>query len=1593
MSRNNELVKVIRNFYQKLRSQSLATLQEQRLWLLRTFLVNKRKPEWANAGFLLPTVAMVSLVVVLITIAILFRSFERSKNASNVRVNEATLKAATPALDRAKAKINKLFEPGSGLPRATPTDIGIENLLNNKIDEYTFGDERNLRLKNGSENPIRTAWQYPVDTDNNGKFDSYVLYGVYFRNPPVVDGKYSRVRNPLEARTPPMVAGKVNGACDDILGTSATLVGGTGWSSIGGKLKKSFYVYTATVPITAQPTGTDAGSYETYKGNKGFSAIEYQQDRVQLPLVNNAVVYEDDIALDPGPNFNLNGRIITNSNFITGGGADKGIRLYQVSSKDSCFYEAENAKIIVGGNLGGGGFTDDKDIASTKVDLFRGKGQNTTTQDIKGNKSVTDEPRLIAYNNLAYVQRINALVAAQTANAATSDPQEVKDGIETRIKELGAIPTTENLDEFRQKELRRYFERRTRRVPYKEVGFGAAQTLPSPLLQGSGNSLRPDDTWVFPTDPTDGKTATSYAKLTLNESSGKYLPKATEPGKLSKDSSGKENFLGDRALLGNGLPELWWNASKGRFFGADDLDTQEISASQWDDGTGKRTRRTRIEQLADLGKIERDGDWEKAAAQVPLNPQDPVGGLRVVTGAGIYLPKTLTLSSTATDFTTSKAAVKAASTDLENTIWSDLMPVPSATAAVNVAVPDTTNPGIQLSPNSKLVGATPGNPGTSGTITALTPVEKTALEDNTPYLRMRATAVYHYKAASYDEKNPKPIACVSSYYDPTNENTAKNLNALPYNNATAGASNNGVVYAAPTKTEANYQAILDYQKDLKYPNGRLVNESLKKALDTATASRTIADKSIIDAAVCSLQILDKSISPSTTAIPHGAIKEIAFLDGRQAKAIHPDNSATGGVLETFTNADGGAEGVGGTNIDYNLPLDRRQPLEIRATVLDIDLLRGTKIGGTTNQEYLVPNSGIIYATRDDALLDLSATKPNTGTDTQKKEEQKNISRVDFKLDPTRRPNGIMLVNGEKIWREKDFREVEKGLILASNLPVYIKGDFNKHTQNEFNTALTDNWSNFYSRTSSDLNVQFACRNGDKRLPKCTVGDEWRPASVLSDAVNLLSNNYREGYRNEGDYDLNNNLGDRVSIDAFNTNGFGINAYVTNANWYDTTVGGANEAYPKDHDSTKTDLQGSSYLNTFVTPVQRRAKADPLNESTPGTPKPGAFNEYLMEVCPKLPVSACTPEDWQIDPSQGVGKSNSWNFKGTLVDPTEKDPTKQKFVGIVGIPLSDIKSGTTAQAADSAYKDFPRRVAFERNSSGVLVLDGNRPRPLGIDISGNVKVYPYTGTTFPRIALGNALWFYTTLNPATPTGNRIDNAPADKHLFLSGGMSAGTKNNPQLVPVLQITTPFSVPGTSVTGRIGDKANNNYPNRNTAQWLQAATETTFNLAATGGDLPARPTEDNGGLHNFVRFLENWDPISDTNVLPVKARITGSFIQTGRSGYATGPLSSSLGSKYSISNGGGLLPYYMPPTRQWGYDVGFLSQSPDLFAQKLVRTPDDLPDEFFREVGKDDKWVRNLLCAEKLKVDSTNLGDPKNLTSDGNAVDPDQRPQQCS
>jgi type II secretory pathway pseudopilin PulG len=1342
-------------------------------WILRSLLLLQRPSRLSQAGFVLPTVVMVLLVVMLLTTAILIRSFDRTKNASNYRVNEVVLKAAAPAIDRARAKIERLFSTEeTELEGNTPGEDNIAQVLGST--EYTLGDETQLKLVadfNGTggvqnEEKLTAAWKFPSDTDNNGKFDSYTLYGIYFRNPPEPGGTPSRKRGSLEARALPQDDGQVQGC-----GNGASATDAPGWYQVGGQLKKAFFTYVATVPI-AQLGSLPPAQYEVPKGNKGFSALEMQLDQARIALDNNAVFYEDDLVLANVPTFRLNGRVHTNSNLLVVNppGSGEHIKFLQVSSRASCYYNPENAKIVVGGNVAAGRIGEaDSGNDLVSVDLYQGKTVNVDTEVVNDqDKTTTKTPAEVAGNSGAYEQRLDVLVngalnlhdsnnfagvpvndsrprptLASVTNPANRYPQEL-------VKNFRDKFNPNNRREARsilKQAITTYFAERIRRVSFAEVPItdpdkalekpGAVGTTlsgdinavaPKEFVFSGGGEISAPTEWMLIQDPASGDVA-RYTNLPLNFNGGGMTMPATDPTEVG--TSKIEHNLGDRIQVGNNLPTRWLKTPAGGTAAeyAKEKEKQDVKngtgAVSWNNPDGsvkagaQRKRQGLVEQLDDLGNTSRNGYWETAAATKeikppltrggPLQTEELAGGLRVVTGAGIYIDDVLPAYGG-----TGKRAAALPLPRNPNRIPQSFLPPPPDLVPANlppsvraklparpiVVWPDTM-PMYQWLPGERATGDfnrnNRRNPG----------------EGIKGDLQMRATVVYHYKNSDPDQ----PIACISSYYDPTDAFTADapDASGTPQVNR---ISNNGKIYQPQPRPTAVTLA-MQRQARMVFPDGRLANEPLKNAVTNLGRGGALsyADKAALDAYACALHIL-KNPTATTSGFPEGAIVERAFLDARQVKALHKpetyEDTSTGtpttvAAPDTLLRDLGYPEKLktlelGSLTSNYTLPIEQRQPSEVRVTEINLELLRTVPIGpgggaGVNNtQEYLLPNSGIIYATRDDALPDIS------------NENGERSSATDFQLDPTRHPNGIRLVNGENLERVRLNRTAEKGLILASNLPVYIKGDFNLHrasggggvTLEEFQTPVTFGGGadpgNFYTRTG--LDKRFACR---QNAPDCAGnGDQWRAARILSDAVTLLSDNFRDGFRNEGDYDLRNNAGNAV-VEANLKNGFWWNSFATSANWYQPT--GANAGFPRDDFEVAPGNQsGSSYVMNGVTPIQRRVR----------------FTEYKMEICRKLPVSECTPSDWVADVDAGQN------------------------------------SGTTAQLARRPIDQrYPRRVAFKRDASHQLILDDSPNRFAIPQIPGNTPTappddLPYGTAPPPRVALAdNALWFATSSRPNQP----------------------------------------------------------------------------------------------------------------------------------------------------------------------------------------------------------------------------------------------------
>ena len=343
-----------------------------------------------------------------------------------------------------------------------------------------------------------------------------------------------------------------------------------------------------------------------------------------------------------------------------------------------------------------------------------------------------------------------------------------------------------------------------------------------------------------------------------------------------------------------------------------------------------------------------------------------------------------------------------------------------------------------------------------------------------------------------------------------------------------------------------------------------------------------------------------------------------------------------------------------------------------------------------------------------------------------------------------------------------------------------------------------------------------------------------------------------------------------------------------------------------------------------------------------------------------------------------------NNTGNVIEDTNND-------GIVVYEIEDgnITAGTTYTLTGDSNGIFVLRTP----ASTAMTFKGSDEESVQLDLASgvnpnNIFWVSDAGMTFedapdtkPHILAGNFIGKYDGTTSYKLQLGENTKIIGGRFLGFKGGTgSSGLGNidnvpngvdiraitsqaNPSLVPVLQIHEPDAQAGAANLNG-GDASND-------TGWMVEAQDTTFNLVVGSGDTPAREGQGNGGLQNLVRFLENWKkPTAKVT------NISGSFIQLERSKYATAPQQQIIRAdeendrkselfdyflRYESGSAGGILGFQTAPTRNWGFDVGLLSQPPDLFALKFTLPPSEDPDEYFREVGIDDPWIKGLLCSE--------------------------------
>ncbi len=301
-------------------------------------------------GFVLPTAIMLLLVMSLVVGGILIRTFNRTQQAITQRESVEIFNDATPAIDRAKAKLEALFADPR-IPAGIPAEDLLKGIMLDDPDiEVPEGEEPPLangytlpgeeRLTIGGE--LANAWAFGVDNDGdgepddeneNGRPDTIVAYSIIWNTPggdtealkDQRDVTLKERAKSLEVRQGPQSSEPTPG-CGDSGSTSRIESGWLRDPVSTSILRKNFQITAVAIPDTEFGT---------------LATLELQQER-QADRGNKwAAWFRNDLEIFPGPDFKWNGAMHTEGSLVIGHNRrDDRFQSYLVSGPGSCLFKA-----------------------------------------------------------------------------------------------------------------------------------------------------------------------------------------------------------------------------------------------------------------------------------------------------------------------------------------------------------------------------------------------------------------------------------------------------------------------------------------------------------------------------------------------------------------------------------------------------------------------------------------------------------------------------------------------------------------------------------------------------------------------------------------------------------------------------------------------------------------------------------------------------------------------------------------------------------------------------------------------------------------------------------------------------------------------------------------------------------------------------------------------------------------------------------------------------------------------------------------------------------------------------------------------------
>ncbi|MDR7898309.1 hormogonium polysaccharide biosynthesis protein HpsA [Thermosynechococcus sp. JY1334] len=329
MKKNDRRFGLSKRQYRKLTQAIRHLLYQLRLWIRRRLAPlgrGGRQLQFGRRGFVLPTVIIVILVLTITVGALMLRTLNRTTQVAGERQDIQVLNAATPAIDRAKAKLEYLFTRDPRRPSGVPGEDRLRDLMLNvgaNPDPYTLADEQRIDI-NGDGN-VDNAWVFQP-TPN-----SIVAYSILMTRPNNTQINQSDAQKAaaLVTRNRPLNISEMSGQCASAGGVAAQTAE-AGWDSVGtASLRKNFQV--------------NAFVYENRNGGQALATLDFVQER-ELDRGNKwGAWFRNDLEIFPGPAFRWNGAMHTEGSIFMGGGSS--FSAFLVSAPSSCIYTRAASEI------------------------------------------------------------------------------------------------------------------------------------------------------------------------------------------------------------------------------------------------------------------------------------------------------------------------------------------------------------------------------------------------------------------------------------------------------------------------------------------------------------------------------------------------------------------------------------------------------------------------------------------------------------------------------------------------------------------------------------------------------------------------------------------------------------------------------------------------------------------------------------------------------------------------------------------------------------------------------------------------------------------------------------------------------------------------------------------------------------------------------------------------------------------------------------------------------------------------------------------------------------------------------------------------